>query len=70
MYMTTKEKQVSFLNNYFVFRKMTNVSAEKLEKNNLTKNVDEEEIKPVEEPEEKPKKILIKRKKRVSTRQK
>lgn len=70
MYMTTKEKQVSYLNNYFVFRKMTNVSAEKLEKNNLTKNIDETEIKPIEEPQEQPKKVLIKRKKRVSTRQK
>ena len=44
--MTSKEKQVSCLNNYFVY-----VSAEKLEKNNLTKNIDEIEIKSIKEPQ-------------------
>ena len=64
MFMTSKEKQVSFMNNFFVFRKMRNVAAEKLEKNMLTKNVEDEEIKPINE-EKKEKKVLIKRKKKV-----
>ena len=68
MFMTSKEKQVSFMNNFFVFRKMRNVAAEKLEKNMLTKNVEDEEIKPINEEgneEKKEKKVLIKRKKKV-----
>jgi len=73
IHMTHKEKQVSFLNNYFVYRKVRNVSAEKLEKNTLKKDVEEIEIKPSPEPlpktaekqEEPPKKIIIKRKKKV-----
>ena len=68
MFMTSKEKQVSFMNNFFVFRKMRNVAAEKLEKNMLTKNVEDQEIKPINEEgneEKKEKKVLIKRKKKV-----
>ena len=38
---------------------MYQVSAEKLEKNNLTKNIDETEIKPIEEPQEQPKKVAV-----------
>lgn len=38
---------------------MYQVSAEKLEKNNLTRNIDETEIKPIEEPQEQPKKVAI-----------
>ena len=68
IHMTHKEKQVSFLNNYFVYRKVRNVGAEKLEKNTLKKDVEEIEIKPspkTAEKEEPPKKMIIKRKKKV-----
>ena len=70
MYMTNKEKQVSFLNSYFVYRKVRNVNSEKLEKNSLKKDEDVIEIKPSpnalpKPPEEEPqKKIIIKRKKK------
>ena len=71
MYMTNKEKQVSFLNSYFVYRKVRNVNSEKLEKNSLKKDEAVIEIKPSpnalpKPPEEEPqKKIIIKRKKKI-----
>ena len=49
MYMTANEQSVSFMNRYFVFRKIREVDADKLVKMSRTKNIDDMEI-PVEKP--------------------
>ena len=44
LYMSPEEKKVSFMNRYFIFRKLREVDADKLLKMNVTKSVDEIEI--------------------------
>lgn len=50
MYMTGNEQSVSFMNRYFVFRKIREVDADKLLKMSLSKDIEDMEI-PVEKPE-------------------
>ena len=52
LYMSPQEKQVSFMNRYFVFRKLREVDADKLLKMSKTKSVDDMEI-PVEKTDAK-----------------
>ena len=49
-HMTPQEKQVSFMNRYFVFRKIREVNADKLLKSSIVKDVEDMEI-PVAEKE-------------------
>jgi mRNA (guanine-N7-)-methyltransferase len=53
--MTSDEKQISFMNRYFVFRKTHNVDADKIHKAIMHKSIDELEPAPEPEPESKPK---------------
>ena len=54
--MTSDEKQISFMNRYFVFRKTHNVDAEKIHKAVTHKTIEELEVVDVAEPvPEKPK---------------
>ena len=57
--MSKEEKQISFLNRYFVFRKTHHVNAEKIGKM-MAKEIEEKEEEEEKEPE-KPKKHVIKR---------
>ena len=57
--MSKEEKQISFLNRYFVFRKTHHVNAEKIGKM-MAKEIEEKEEEEEREPE-KPKKHVIKR---------
>ena len=42
--MSPEEQRVSFMNRYFIFRKLREVDADKLLKMNVTKSIDEIEI--------------------------
>ena len=64
--LSSEEKQISFLNRYFIFRKTHHVNAEKIGKIMAQKieEEEEEEAKKEEVQEEKPKKTIIRRIKR------
>ena len=73
--MTANEKTVSFLNRYFVFRKMRNVDAESMMKKMLSKDLDDIPIVVKDEEDEvettKTKaKVTIRKKKTIKTNEK
>jgi hypothetical protein len=62
--MTADEKQISFMNRYFVFRKVRNINVEKIAKLILHKNVDELVVEPdkiVQSNDAAPIKIMVKK---------
>jgi hypothetical protein len=66
--MTQKEKQISFLNNYFIFKKITNVNSDFVFIENKNKNENENEKDIDKEPIENKKTVFVKLYKKIVIR--
>jgi len=72
--MTVEEKQISFMNRYFVFRKVRNVNTDKIYKSTVEGNIikrysDENPLDESEQPESKTKTIIKKNKAKITIKE-